>query len=85
MESSEAQELENIRSILQALEYRSPGGLVRGGAERFVAEIASRGGVRRFSWLNPDSTRPLPETAAEMVQWVQDFSRKEGGLRIGRI
>jgi hypothetical protein len=51
----------------------SRGGVVLQGAERFVAEITREGKTIHYVWMNPDHQRPFPNSAARVINWLQDF------------
>lgn len=50
------------------------GGIVQNGAEAFVAEIFRDSKPNRYSWVDPDHRKPLPDSASTVVNWLQNFT-----------
>src|SRR5580698_7100312 len=75
--------LEQLKALLAAQEFlslpRMHGGLIRGGSERFEAELPrSANGSLRVQWLNADGESPFPPAAAKVVDWLKHFEPKDG-------
>jgi hypothetical protein len=64
----------HLGRMLKDLDFEgSRGGVVLQGAERFVAEITREGKTIHYMWMNPDHQRPFPNSAARVINWLQDF------------
>jgi hypothetical protein len=75
--------LEQLKALLAASDFlslpRMHGGLIRGGSERFEAELPrSANGSLRVQWLNADGESPFPPAAAKVVDWLKHFEPKDG-------
>ncbi len=71
------EEFTTFEALLKDLDFESRGGMVRGGAESFTAEIRNGLTRERHSWINPDDERPLPSSAAKVTRWIQSFQPKD--------
>jgi hypothetical protein len=71
------QELKRLENFLQDPEFRglarSSGGILRKGAETFVAEVPREDGVQRVVMSDTDRQNPFPHSAARIVNWLQHF------------
>ena len=50
-----------------------PAGIIRQGSESFIAEISGRRENVHFLWVDPDHERPSPDSASEIINWLQKF------------
>jgi hypothetical protein len=70
-------ELENLQKLLEDPEFRglarSSGGILRKGAETFVAEVPRENGVQRVVMSDTDRESPFPRSAKRIVNWLQHF------------
>jgi hypothetical protein len=70
-------ELKKLETLLQDPEFRalprSSGGILRKGAETFVAEVPRRNGVQRVVISDTDGENPFPHSAQRTVDWLQQF------------
>lgn len=61
-------------SMLKNLDFESRGGgIVRNGAQNFIAEIVREGKTIHYEWMNPDNERPFPSSAVRVIGWLQEF------------
>lgn len=81
------EQLQQLQTLLGRSEFRSlsgnHGGLIRRGAESFVAEIPVPGlqredGTQWFRWLNADGQSPFPGSVARVVDWLKNFEPTDG-------
>jgi hypothetical protein len=71
-------QLGELVKTLESLDFKSkPGGMVRGGSERFVAELIRKDETVHYVWLNPDHRNPFPSSAVRVIDWLQDFDDKD--------
>lgn len=72
-----AKELRTLDTLLGDPDFRSLegpfGGLVRKGAETFVAEVPRENGVQRVVLSDADRENPFPPSADRIVKWLQNF------------
>jgi hypothetical protein len=77
-----ARQLKQLRWLLEAPDFQalsgSHGGLLREGADSFVAEIPRGGAVQHMAWMVPDGKSKFPKSIADIVGWVQDFRPENG-------
>jgi len=70
-------ELRKLGRLLGDPDFRnldgSFGGLVRKGAETFVAEVPRESGVQRIVVSDPDRENRFPDSVSRIVSWLQDF------------
>ena len=75
-----AGQLAQLRSLLDTREFRAlygtRGGLLRQGAENFIAEVPRENGVQRLVWMIPDGESKYSEPVADIIGWLQDFQPK---------
>lgn len=71
-------QLAEFGRMLKNLDFKSkPGGIVRRGSERFVAEVMREDQTIRYVWMNPDHENPFPSSAVRVIDWLQDFDDKD--------
>ena len=71
-------QLREFRSMLGELNFNfQPPGVLEQGAESFLAELVRHGKTVRYRWLNPDQSRPFPESVDKVVSWLQAFQPKD--------
>jgi hypothetical protein len=74
------QQMKQLRALLDAADFRAlsgaHGGLVREGAERFIAEVPRGKHVQRIVWMIPDKESAFPKPAADVIDWLQAFQPK---------
>jgi hypothetical protein len=72
-----AEQLTQLRSLLDAPDFRklsgTRGGLLREGAENFIAEVPREGSVQRLVWMIPDGESKYSKPVADVIGWIQDF------------
>jgi hypothetical protein len=71
-------QLRKLEKLLQDPDFRSLtvpyfGGLLRKGAETFVAEVPREDGVQRVVMSDADRENPFPRSADRIVSWLQHF------------
>jgi hypothetical protein len=67
-------EVGSLGTMLRRIDSEnSPGGIIRQGSESFIAEVSHGRRTVRFLWVDPDHTRPFPDSAVNLVSWLQDF------------
>lgn len=68
-------DLSQFNEMLSSAEAIKPtaGGWVQGGSETFIAEIHRDDQAVHVRWIDPDHTRPFPESIKRIVYWLQDF------------
>jgi hypothetical protein len=70
-------EMRKLEKRLQDPEFRglarSSGGILRKGAETFVAEVPRENGVQRVVMSDADNENPFPRSAERIVNWLQHF------------
>jgi hypothetical protein len=76
-------ELKTLVTLLQDPDFRalprSTGGIVRKGAETFVAEIPRASGVQRVVVSDADRENPFPHSVRGIVSWLRQF-KPEGAM-----
>jgi len=77
-----ADEVSRVSQLLKNVASAEPttGGWVQRGAERFIAEIQQDDQTRRLRWIDPDHTRPFPESVTRIVNWLQDFKTESSSF-----
>jgi len=77
-----ADEVSRVSQMLKSVAGAEPttGGWVQRGAERFIAEIQQDDQTRRLRWIDPDHTRPFPESVTRIVNWLQDFKTESSSF-----
>lgn len=72
-----AKELRKLDKLLGDPDFRSLagpfGGLLRKGAETFVAEVPRENGVQRVVMSDADRENPFPPSADRIVKWLRSF------------
>ena len=72
-----AKELKMLETVLRDPEFRalpkSSGGILRKGAETFVAEVPRASGAQRVVVTDTDRENPFPPSAQRIVNWLQQF------------
>lgn len=72
-----AKELRKLDKLLGDSDFRNLagpfGGLLRKGAETFVAEVPREDGVQRVVMSDADRENPFPPSADRIVRWLQNF------------
>lgn len=75
-----AEQLKQLRSLLDAPDFRAlsgtRGGLLREGAENFIAEVPREGSLQRLVWMIPDGESKYSKPVADIISWVQSFQPK---------
>jgi hypothetical protein len=67
-------QLAAIQQLLETVKFQSGGGgIVQNNAESFIAEIVRNDKTGRYSWVDPDHRKPLPESAENVVKWLRKF------------
>lgn len=78
------QQFQQFQKTLLSSEFRGLSGnhegLIRGGAENFVAEFPKPDGQKSqwLQWLNADGDNPFPASVAKVIHWLKDFQPKDG-------
>jgi hypothetical protein len=68
-------EMGTLARLLRRLNAEQrPGGIIRQGSQSFIAEIARGQKTTRFSWVDPDHERPFPDSAGDVIDWLQGFT-----------
>lgn len=74
------EQLQQLRSLLDAPDFRAlsgtRGGLLREGAENFIAEVPREGSLQRLVWMIPDGESKYSKPVADIISWVQSFQPK---------
>jgi hypothetical protein len=65
--------LEKLLEDPELLKSGSAPGVLRKGAETFVAEVPGENGVQRVVLSNADGGNPFPRSAERVVNWLQHF------------
>lgn len=72
------EQLAAFQKILGAVEFQSGGGgIVQNNAESFIAEIQRNDRTKRYSWVDPDHRKPIPDSALKLVKWLQNFKPQD--------
>jgi hypothetical protein len=70
-------ELKRLAQLFDDPEFRSlkrsSGGLLRKGADVFVAEVPRENEVQRVVWSDTDGENPFPRPASRVLRWLQNF------------
>jgi hypothetical protein len=74
-------ELGKLEKLLGDSEFRSlagsSGGILRKGAEAFVAEVPREQSIQRVVMSDTDGENPLPRSVGKIVGWLQRFKPKD--------
>lgn len=71
------EELKKLKKLLEDREFlkltASAPGILRNGAETFVAEVPREDGVQRVVISDTDRENPFPRSANRIINWLQRF------------
>jgi hypothetical protein len=72
------EQLGQLKHLLQGVDFRSEAGGVQylQGAESFVLEVGSREKTEHYFWINPENRNPLPKSAVNIVNWLENFGTR---------
>jgi hypothetical protein len=70
-------QMTHLRTLLKNLNSQTGEvGAILKASESLTAEVVRDGKAVRFLWIDPDHERPFPDSAASVVNWLQDFEPK---------